>query len=456
MNVLKRRIALGLATAAVLLSSCESRPPGKPNVILIVVDTLRADHLGSYGYGRDTSPNIDALAAESLLFENALSHAADTRFAMASLLSGFLVHETGVLESVVLSDGLELLPERLSAEGYATAAVISNWVLRSGRRYEQGFDVYDDAMEPSEESRGAPERTAGPTTDRAIDLVQQLSGGPFFLWVHYQDPHGPYTPPAGTADRFRAGGAEPRPVHPSGSLSGRGGIPDYQRLPGLTDFDEYRARYDGEIRHVDAQLQRLLDALERLGIEDETLIVLTADHGEGLGEHDYYFAHGEYLFQHQLHVPLILRWGNRLRGRRADYVRHVDILPTILAVAGAAVPPDLRGTDLRSGAETPRAILSEMRSPFVDPKEKLALTVDGMKLIFTPALRRTELYDLRRDPGELHDLSQAPDHAERLAALASGLAALRRENRLDSIEPSAPQELTDEEREKLRSLGYVE
>ena len=191
-----------LAIALVVGCNSDESASGPPNVILIVIDTLRADHLGCYGYPLDTSPNIDAFASEGLLFANAMSHAADTRFAMASLLSGYLVHETRVLESQVLSEDLEMLPEILQADGYATAAVISNYVLRMGRRYEQGFDVYDDTMEQRERRRGSPERTAKRTTDRAIELVEELAGHPFFLWVHYQDPHGPYTPPPGLVEQF--------------------------------------------------------------------------------------------------------------------------------------------------------------------------------------------------------------------------------------------------------------
>ena len=428
----------------------------RPNVVLVVVDTLRADHLGCYGYARDTSPRIDAFATDAMLFERCFSHAADTRYACASLLSGFLPHETGVLDDTTLGEELVTLPEMLREHGYATAAVISNYVLRAGRGYEQGFDIFDDTMEQREQIREWPERIAAGTTDRAIELLGELSDRPFFLWVHYQDPHGPYAPPSGLEQVFRDDEKRLPPVEPSGSLSGRGGIPAYQQLGDQRDPDSYRARYDGEIRYVDAELARFFDALKEADLYDDSLIILTSDHGEGMGEHDYYFAHGEYLYQHQIHVPLIVRWGDRLVGRRAEPVQHVDIVPTVLAALDIDNGTAFRGADLRQRGRTDRRILSEMKSPLVADTQKLALVQGSAKLIHTPATRRFELYDLAADPDEQQDLAHDPGHAARLSDLRVALDAVRGEDRLRlAARPPAPRP-TEDEREKLRSLGYVE
>ena len=459
MSLLPSRPGANAAGLLTLLGCFSCTPAHKPiegpNVVLIVIDTLRADHLGCYGYPLDTSPSIDAFADGAMLFENAFSHAADTRFAMASLLSGYLVHETTVLDSPELPDSLEMLAEVLGSRGYQTAAVISNWVLSRGKRYEQGFDIYDDTMDQVEERRSVPERTAKFTTDRAIEVLEQLSDDPFFLWVHYQDPHGPYTPPPGIAEQFVDANADPRPIPSTGSLSGKGGIPDYQRVAESQEHDSYRSRYDGEIRHVDTQIQRLFDALTRLQLEEDTLIMLTSDHGEGMGEHDYYFAHGENLYRNQIHVPLVLKWGDRLRGRRFDQVRHVDIFPTVLGVVGIEVPPGLRGIDLRH-ADSRRGILAETRSPHTREARKLSWEVDGMKLIATGSPRAIEFYDIRDDPGEVRDLSEDPDYQDEVRALSRELAATRREDRLQLTPSRSGSQPTDEDRKKLLSLGYVE
>jgi arylsulfatase A-like enzyme len=446
-----------LVGAAGLLAGCGGEQPAeRPNVILIVVDTLRADHLGCYGYSRETSPGIDAFAADAMLFERGFSHAADTRYACASLLSGFLPHETGVLEDTALSDDIDTLPEMLRGAGYATAAVISNYVLRAGRGYEQGFDVYDDTMDQREQVRDWPERVATATTDRAIELLDDLGQRPFFLWLHYQDPHGPYASPPGWEAGLHDTTERRQAVQPSGSLSGRGGIPGYQLLGDERDPDFYRARYDAEVRYVDAELVRFFEALKASGAYDDSLIILTADHGEGMGEHDYYFAHGEYLYQHQIHVPLIMRWGDRLRGRRSEPVQHVDIVPTVLAAAGVAAAPSFPGADLRQPVPSARSILSEMQSPLVPDRQKLSLVQGHEKLIHTPSTRQFELYDLAVDPYERLDLFGDATRATRLAELQTEMQAMRARDRLQLADRTRLPGPTDEEREKLRSLGYVE
>ena len=454
-----RRVALGVALLAVgtlaLLSHCRHDGHDAPsNVILVVIDTLRADRLGCYGYPRDISPNIDAFAGEALLFEKCLSHAADTRFACASLLTGFLLHETGILDSPILREELDTLPEILRARGFATAAVISNYVLRKGLAYEQGFDVYDDTMDQREAVRNWPERIAARTTDRAIELLEDHRGKSLFMWIHYQDPHGPYAPPKAFTDRFRDPASPPRMLEPSGSMSGRGGIPKYQMLGEHRAFDLYRARYDGEIRYVDEEFKRLIDALKRLSTYDDTLIILTSDHGEGMGEHDYYFAHGEYLYQHQLHVPLIVRWGDRLQGRREPFVQHVDILPTVLDILGIQTQSRLRGIDLR--IDTEREILAEMQSRLAPEDRKHALVRDGKKLIHTPSTNRLEIYDLLSDPHETSDLASDPAYSGHLRILKTRMSGLRSEDRPGLDKQYVQPTLTEEQQARLRSLGYLD
>ena len=167
----------------------------KPNIILISVDTLRADHLSCYGHKFDTSPNLDEFAAQSLLFKNCISHAPSTAQSCASFLSGFLPHETGVLtNSIRVSPRIPMIAKILKASGYKTYGVVSNYVLRKKQGFGQGFDIYNDRMDNLEEAHQAPERIAENTTDCAVEILKKHAGGKFFMWIHYQDPHGPYTP----------------------------------------------------------------------------------------------------------------------------------------------------------------------------------------------------------------------------------------------------------------------
>ncbi len=444
--------------AVTALAACSDPAPRgdrAPHVILIIADTLRADHLGCYGYGSDTSPNIDRFAKEGLLFERCLSHAPDTRLSCAALLSGFLPHETSILDQGELPEAVRTLPELLHARGYATAAVISNYVLRNGQGYEQGFEIFDDTMEQRERVRQRwPERIAEQTTDRAIELLEASGDRPLFLWVHYQDPHGPYAPPPDFVRREAPGPR--RPLGFSATLSGQGGIPAYQRLSAISDWRFYVDHYNGEIRYLDHHFGRLIRALQRLGVYDDSIVVFTSDHGEAMGEHDYYFAHGEYLYQHQIHVPLIMRWGSRFSGRRADYVQHVDLVPTLLSLLDIEDDAPFRGVDLFSGKGAPRDIVSQMRSPFAGDTPEISIMRDGLKLIHSLGERGDALYDVTVDPDEQRNLLLHEEYREKRDALMSRILSIWDEDRLgiEVLEP--PDKPTPEELERLRSLGYVQ
>ena len=185
------------------------------------------------------------------------------------------------------------------------------------------------------------------------------------------------------------------------------------------------------------------------------LIVVTADHGEGMGEHDYYFAHGENLYEHQIHVPLILHYGDRFQGRRSDPVQHVDVVPTILAIIGADLDPRLRGQDLRKTSPASREHVAEANSLIVRNGRKSAVISDNRKLVMTGRARRVELYDLADDPEERRNLAGDPTRRKERVDLALRLRALVREDRLGLDLVPRP-EITEEERAKLRALGYAE
>jgi arylsulfatase A-like enzyme len=366
-------------------------------------------------------------------------------------MTGFLPHETKVVKNQPLPKEVETIAEILSERGYRTAAVISNYILRAGQGFEQGFELYDVEMDQSESVRGTPERTASQTTDRAIEVLEMADDRPLFFWVHYQDPHGPYTPPGSYAERYQEPEATARELPFNNSINGFRGIPRYQRLGEQNDYHFYSARYDGEIRYLDFELGRLFAALKRLGHYDHALIVFTADHGESMGEHEFYFMHGQHLYGDAIRVPLILRYGDSLNGRRADFVQHLDLLPTVREVLGLDPDDRLRGGDLRQPQPADREIVSLM-------SYTASLIRDGFKFINTPKRQRLELFDLVSDPGELKNLATLPEHEPRMREMAIRLGEIFQENRLD-LAPTAPAPApapTADELEKLRALGYVD
>jgi len=436
-------------------------PLHRPDIILITADTLRADHLGAYGYGRDTSPNFDAFSDDALLFENAFSHAPQTHTSFSSILTGFLPHETHAYQRAPLPAEVDTLAELLQSAGYSTHAVVSNYLLRQksrwreGQGWAQGFDSYDDEMNQRELIRPQPERTARETTDRAIEIIRRSTDKPLFLWVHYQDPHGPYAAPPEFAAAVGAAPEEHRLLPLNRTRSGAGGIPVHQRLPGGRNYFHYVWQYDGEIRYFDHQLGRLISALKEAGLYDQSLILFTADHGEALGEHDFYFSHVGRLFHGLTHVPLVLKHGGRLSGRRQDYVQHLDVVPTLAIAAGIEPDPRLRGTDLRQPTPEGREIFAIVESPLDRDGERASLVVDGLKLVKNRDTQKLRLYDLRADPAEENDLSGDPSHRTQRKQLEHRLERLRHADRLALGAPQ-PEPLTDQEREALRALGYLD
>jgi arylsulfatase len=341
-----RLLALALLAAGCGSGEEEELPEpraGRRDVLLVVVDTLRADHLGCYGYGRPTSPVIDRLASEGALFERVVSASAFTGPAVASIHTGRYprCHSFGVANgSFLLAPEEETVAERFRAAGYRTGAVVCNPVLPRRLGFDQGFETYDHRMQQREKVRNAPERVAAPATDAAIAWLEGLAADePFFLWVHYMDPHGPYTPPPELEAAFAP--EEPGPAIPpppaKGANNGKGFVPWYQAVREEHHLFEYVGRYDGEIAYMDRELGRLFDALRAMGRYEDTLIVLTSDHGEALGEGGYYFCHGQHPTPDQSFVPMIVKHPLAPAGARVGSAAgHVDVYRTLTAELGEA------------------------------------------------------------------------------------------------------------------------
>ncbi len=465
------RYGLYVCVAGLFLSLCwvsgygkDKKVGKKPNIFLISVDTLRADHLGCYGYFRNTSPNIDQFASEALLFRKCLSHAPNTWSSFTSILSGFLPHETTVMKDTPVPKDLKMLPEIMQEIGYDTIAVVSNFILRKGRGYEQGFRIYDADMQDRERVMstlltGLPERIAEHTTDRAIDILTRFHKKPLFMWLHYQDPHGPYAPPERFAELFENPNQKSRNLKVNTTESGWRGIPNYQALWPERNFYYYVSQYDREIRYMDEQFKRFIETLKKLDLYDNSLIIFTSDHGEGMGEHNYFFAHGEHLYNSLTHVPLIIKYGKKLIGQRTDYVQHIDILPTIFNVLDMKLDSRFRGGDLRQQEKTSREIVAVLPSQIKDTAAT-SIVVDGLKLIKVllreEPYQQYQLYDLRRDPNEKENLINTTGYHERLEDLKTKLERISKEDFLKLTSITTAPQLTPEEKEKLKSLGYVQ
>lgn len=489
-----------LLSSILLLAGCgeERIEPSGHNVLLIAVDTLRADHLGVYGYQRATSPNLDDLASEGLVFESVQAPRAKTTPSVATLLTGLYPHDHGVRDlTQELAAEVATLPESLAAAGYRTAAIIGNFVLqRRLSGLDRGFTTWIEEL-PDRQGvppDDVPERRAGSLTDGALELLEsELLGSdePWFLYLHYMDPHGLYEPPA-EHDRFLAG--EPRYIEEPRPGEGRLRVASYN-VPadawsaGRIDAARVIDRYDGEIAHVDAQLGRLLDELRGRGVLEDTWVIVTADHGESLGEHDYWFEHGLYAYQATCHVPLIVHPPLSLEGRgagerRTSVLSLADVAPTLAAWLGIPFTPsagrEVPG-DTLTGRASPELLLRELTRPRAAFGEKVeSASVEGavrtktvrlgrLKLVqrFVPGAQGTrieeELYDVLADPAEARNLLEEEDSHDALVleAMRAELEAFlglddgfeelaqtlaRRRAELESRDPAAAR--------SLEALGY--
>ena len=312
------------------------------DILLITIDTLRADHLGSYGYERGTTPGIDRWFQDGAVFERAYATEASTAPSVISILSGLIPQEHGVrVFFQITPKETALIPDLLPDE-YETAAFVSNTVLTDeaiGIAYR--FDHYDDFVDERESDRLVFERNARRTTDAALAWLKSDRDAerPLFLWVHYIDPHGPYDPPPQWKRSFRHEGTAPVEVDR---------ILPFQRVPGIDDALEYVDLYDEEIAYMDAHVERLLEGYASLAEIDDALLILSADHGETMIEHESWFTHSYQVYEPIIRVPLLIRGPGVNRGRFNTLVSGVDLAPTLLRFAGVA-PPDARPRPAQRG-----------------------------------------------------------------------------------------------------------
>jgi len=451
-----------------------------PDILLLTIDTLRADHLSAWGYERETSPVLDALAAEGVRFEQAQAQWPKTAPSFASMFTATYPKDNGVVRrvGVKLDCKLRLLAEELHDLGYQTHAVVANGALGREYYFDQGFDTYIESWKAEPEGGGIA-TGARNVTDLALARIEHLDRDkPVFLWVHYIDPHAPYRPEGEFRDRFQ--GDEyfrpGTPVRIDRKVHRRfmGGIGRSQVVDGGDDLAFYVARYDAEIRYADTEIGRLVEGLRDAGLWDRMLAVMTSDHGESLGEHRYFFGHGMLGFQTCLHVPLIVRYPSVLEpGVDPHPVELLDLAPTILELAGAKLDG---GTWAQGHSLVPRLLepgssggeIVHSEAGYAVDEKWIRTVYDGRwKLVHAPWRSdqrkiagegvRWILYDLAQDPGELENLADAhPEEVERLSAeLLSWAEADRFPVERDPegcVDDRSVDERTEQE---LRALGYL-
>jgi arylsulfatase A-like enzyme len=449
----RSKLALALLLGC-WLAGCQ--PKREPNVLILVIDALRPDHLGCYGYPLATSPVIDALAKRGVLFADATSPSSYTRAAVPSIFASVYPSAHGVFDQgknvEMLSDEFTTLAEALKERGYVTAAFAPNPSLHRAFNFDQGFDLYDDDFQIG--GRGAQEETARRINERTLRWLRAQRGKPFFAYLHYRDVHAPYVPPP-PYDRMFARPGERRPLSEAEFKSQP---PDVRRPRRYRDLDSYVELYDGEIRYTDDQLGRLLGTLKKEGFLDDTVIFLTADHGESFLEHGSW-THGSGLYEELLRVPLLMILPDgKQAGRRVETpVQTIDLYPTVLDLLGAEVPTQVQGRSLLGSADPDRSVFSEALVSRRHRPENFgqlaAVRAGGWKLIYNRGQRRGELYDLKADPSETRDLArQEPGRAR---DLLRRIAAQDRENARRSHHVQGRGELPADVVDGLRSLGYV-
>lgn len=332
---MKKRFLL-ILILALAGSECRYFKRDNPvNVLVITVDTLRADHLNAYDYPRNTSPELAMRAASGILYEKAFVQWPKTVPSMVSIFSSTYPHTNGILfgsRGRYIPDDLLLMPEIFRKHGYSTWGVVSNAVLAAATNFSQGFQTYQETW--MDVKRGKKHSQADHVTDLAVGALDSLKDQRFFLWLHYVDPHYQYSPPP-PFDRMFVGDRfyKPRRIlkkNPEDNNYYDGLAARIWQMDEKQERDYYIAQYDAEIRFLDWHLARLFRTLDRLKLWENSIVVLTADHGESLGENHYYFEHGWFPYTSCSHVPLIVWDPRQAPGRVSESVALIDLAPSLL------------------------------------------------------------------------------------------------------------------------------
>ena len=463
-DLLKCGLYCGVASALVpgfCASGCSKGSGAKgPNVLMISIDTLRKDHCSAYGYERDTTPNLRLLSEEGARFDLAYAPSSSTAPSHATMFTSLYPVTHQVLkQGQTLAQGDYTLAEHLTANGYQTAAVVASFVMNEKFGFAQGFTFYDDDFKESTATihrrywKGQPDvidQHAVETSRKAISWLKRKRSEdhPFFLFVHYFDPHAPYVPPEPFLSRFAPAGKQP------------------------AELEKIIGRYDGEVALADREIGKLFDTLKETGLFENTLVLVTSDHGEGLGQHDH-LGHSINIYEEAVRVPLLFRWPNHIAKGCvfSSPVEQVDLVPTILDLIGVkaggfsfqgrSLAAALRGDgDAALDADRPVYLYREY---FEGRRMKLhsgehvwlkggksGVRAGKWKYIEGKEENTRELFDLVADPQEQRNLITT--FSQKAAELASQLETWEQVHRRKE---SLKEKLSEEDLDRLKALGYV-
>jgi len=424
------------------------------NIIFISIDTLRADHLGSYGYHRDTSPNIDAFAEKNILFTNFFTVVPKTGPAMTSFFTGKLMQNHGVVSNDIKRDPSITTLAQLLPENYKKAAFGANVSLTAERGYSDGFDEYTIV-------KGSRKDLTSKATDW---LTQNSLNSKFFLWLHYLDPHGPYRPPPEFHEMYvgdrhydssKKVALKYRPHKGYNANFVFGAVPRYQRLGDIDEVDYYIAQYDAEIRYIDNEIKKLLDFLELKKLTKNTIIIITSDHGESLGENNYYFEHGLLVNEGSIRIPLIIHHPEIKKPLVINaLLQNTDLAPTLLDEFGLQFSTEIDGisfSQLIHKRKTDYQLRSYIYActphVFIDFYETIRTETDKL-------IRKNEkvysYFDKTNDKLETNDLfsKMNKDLLKEKTGIINGFGK-------DFIKSGSKVDFPKDKLNELKSLGYV-
>ena len=432
----------------------------QPNIVLIIIDTLRSDHLGCYGYRRSTSPAMDTIAAEGVRFDQAISAASWTTPSVMSMFTSLppSIHQT-VSGSTTLPEGMTTLAAELKKGGYQTAAIIVNPCTSRKYGFNRGFDLYDDNSIQLAAGLGDLDLNNNSVSDKVTQYaVKWLKSGrqpdrPFFLHVFYFDPHYDYMPPSPYDGMFTD------PDYYGGQDGSK--ITSLEGKP-LTKADKEQiiGLYDGEIRFTDDQIKALIDTLRSMNLLNDTLLVITGDHGEEFWEHDS-VAHGHTLYDELLRVPLIIRWPKEIKPKQvvARQVSLIDLMPTMLDMVGLPIPGQCRGQSLVPLLKSSSNRTFTERPVFSETETKISLKcirTPSQKLIEHIKDKTFEAYDLDNDSFESDDLVLMPQYAG-FQPLLTAYEGWKKQNAEFNAtnRPAQTIKIDPQLMKQLKSLGYA-
>jgi len=442
-----RRLAVTTGAAAgiaIACGACHHEPSQRLNVLIVLVDALRADHLGAYGYGRATSPSFDALAKRGTLFTRAHSVTSWTNPAVESLFTGQFPSVLQPGAPRFIAPDVQTLARTFRAQGYRTGAIVASPVLPPALGFAAGFDSYIGVSGWQQDMAPHPKEPAERVNEAARAwLAQAPTSAPWFLYLHYMDTHWPYTPPLDTTRRFwRA---------PDNGLAEAVSALNAQVRQWVADVPADAAQpmadlYDAAIAHFDAQLGQLLGAWESEGRLSNTVICIVADHGEELGDHGG-ARHARTLYEEVLRIPLLIVTPDMAQPTHVDrLVQITDVGRTLLFAAGIDTPFPGQAL-LRSAAAAETASFAELMPGFLSGAIHQYALLDGPSKLILPPAGPPLLFDLQRDPGETHN--DAPDHQPLVAQLSRAVGRRAMPRQPDALPPPDPAT-----RERLRALGY--